>query len=130
MYIRFCTQDRHPWSRVPGGLFTVAYRLRADPAVEGWLRGAIADEIAWFEEHLPVPARFGVRSKRHWLSLGVCWFRAGAAAHVARAFALVRWLDAAGAPLGRLETDRPGQILYRDPFQVVARPEFGSLSAW
>ena len=130
MYVRFCMRDRHPWSRVPSGLFGLAYAVRQDPLVEEWIRAAVADEIAWFEEHLPVPVRFGVPSRKKWLRLGVCWFRSEARQHVAHAFALARWLDAANCALGRLETDRPGQILYRDPYQVVARPEFGSLAAW
>ena len=130
MYVRFIT----PWWRVRRGidcgLFGPAYDCAREPDVPLVLREALWDQLHWFDEHLPVPSRFCVRSRRRWVSDGICWFLDDAREMIARAFALGSLLAECGVPAAKVATRRPGQILYRDPYQIVAKPEAATPTAW
>lgn len=122
MYLRFTTPGVVTRARVAPGPFRVASDLwwerRDDP-----LGIALRHELDWFNEWLPVPSRFDVHSKsRRWRD-GVCWFRDHAREMVAHAYALIALIEDCGVPTERIWTRDPGQVLYRDPFQVVAKPE-------
>jgi hypothetical protein len=131
MFIRFIA----PWRLRRGidqGLFGPAYSALAAASVPEILRLAIRHELDWFEDALPVPRGrdFCVRSRKHWVSHGICWFRAEAGEMISRAHGLAALLDAAGLPVARLKTRRPGQILYRDPWQVIAKPDAATPTLW
>ena len=122
MYVRFTAPGAVTRARVAPGLFGPAYYLSwALP--DSPVRLAIDREIDWFCQWLPVPDRFGVKAKGRIWSDGVCWFRDHAREMVAHAFALAALIEDCGVPIDRIWTRDPGQILYRDPFQVVAKPE-------
>ena len=122
MYLRFTAPGAVTRARVAPGLFGPAYWLwhwaEETPAVL-----AIRRELDWFEDRLPVPRGFGVRARGRTWSDGVCWFRDHAREMVAHAFTLAALIEDGGIPIDRLWTRDPGQILYRDPYQVVAKPE-------
>lgn len=130
MYVRFIT----PWWRLPRGYdcgwFGPAYACARDEEVPAVLREALWAEIGWFEEHLPVPSRFGVKSRGRWLSDGICWFVDDAREMIARAFALAALIGEAGVPATKVATRRPGTILYRDPWQIVAKPGEATPVTW
>jgi hypothetical protein len=63
-----------------------------------------------------------VKSRGRWYSEGVCWFVDDAREMIARAFALAALLRECDLPVTKLATRHPGQILYRDRWQVVAKP--------
>lgn len=123
-YVRFIT----PWQRlrrdVDSGLFGPAYDLSWNEEVDEGLRTAIRLQLDYFEAELPVPRRhaFRVKSCRRWYSDGICWFVGQAERMVAEAFILASLIELAGVPVRKLATHRPGTILYRDPYQVVAKP--------
>jgi hypothetical protein len=130
MYVRFIT----PWWRLPRGidcgLFGPAYALARDAQVPAVLRDALWTEIDWFEENLPVPRRFRVKSRGRWLPDGICWFVADAREPIGRAFALAALIGECGVPALKVATRRPGTVLYRDPWQIVAKPEAATPVAW
>lgn len=130
MYVRFIT----PWWRLPrgadSGLFGPAYALARDAEVPAVLREALWTEILWFEANLPVPRRFRVKSRGRWLSDGICWFVAEARVPIARAFGLAALIGECGVPCRKVATRRPGTILYRDPWQIVAKPEAATPVTW
>jgi hypothetical protein len=130
MYVRFIT----PWWRLPrgidSGLFGPAYDLARDGEVPAVLREALWVEIGWFEANLPVPRRFGVKSRGRWRPDGICWFVAEAREPIARAFGLAALLADCGVPVRKVATRRPGQLLYRDAWQIVAKPEAATPVRW
>ncbi len=130
MYVRFIT----PWWRLPRGidcgLFGPAYALARDCEVPAVLREALWTEIDWFEESLPVPRRFWVKSRGRWLPDGICWFLADAREPIARAFALAALIGECGVPALKVAPRRPGTVLYRDPWQIVAKPEAATPVTW
>jgi hypothetical protein len=131
-YVRFIT----PWWRlrrdVDCGPFGPAYAATRSEAVPEVLRIAIREELDWFEDNLPVPRReaFRVRSRKIWRPDGICWFVAEAREMIARTFVLAALLDDAGMPVRKVATRRPGTILYRDPWQVVAKPTPATPTVW
>jgi hypothetical protein len=138
MYVRFIT----PWwplgiargrlmpPAVDSGLFGPAYACARDAEVPAVLREALWTEIEWFEANLPVPSRFGVKSRGRWLPDGICWFVDDAREMIARAFALAALIGDAGVPARKVATRRPGTILYRDAWQIVAKPEAATPARW
>jgi sulfur carrier protein ThiS len=132
MCVRFIT----PWWEVRRGvhygLFGPAYECAQDREVPWVLREALWTEIDWFEANLPVPARrsFLVKSRRRFRADGICWFTDGAREAIARAFTLAALLRECGVPVSKVATHRPGQILYRDDYQIVAKPDEATPTVW
>ena len=91
----------------------------ADPVL-----AAIRHELDWFNAELPVPRRFAVKAKGRWWSDGVCWFRDRARDPIRHMEVLVALIEECGVPVTRTWTRDPGQLLYRDDWQVVAKPDF------
>jgi hypothetical protein len=124
MYLRFTVPGTVTRARVAPGPFRLASRLYWDGDGErDPVLAALRRELDWFNEWLPVPRRFGVVAKgRNW-SDGTCWFRDDAREMVGHAYVLAALLAECGVPVDRSWTRDPGQILYRDRWQVVAKPE-------
>ncbi len=128
MYVRFIAPVKPGGytvtrSHVAPGLFGPACDLwwtreEMTPALLG-----IRRELDWFNANLPVPKRFGVKAKGRWWSDGVCWFRDSAGEMLGHAYALAALIEECGVRIDRLRSRDPGQILYRDDWQVVAMPE-------
>ncbi len=109
-------------SRVAPGLFRSGYDIGSGDD-ECPVSLAIRREIDWFNAHLPVPKRFAVKAKGVWHRDGVCWFRDDASEAVRHANVLAVLLGECGIRIDRIWTRNPGQILYSDRWQVVAKPE-------
>ena len=132
MYLRFIVPGRAIRTGVDCGLFHPAYDLMRDRRTPESLACAIRHLLEWFERELPVPARdiFLIKSRQRWLSEGICWFRDDAREPIAQAFGLAALLDECGVPVTRVVTRRPGQILYSDRWQIVAKPEWRTPTRW
>jgi hypothetical protein len=124
MYLRFTVPGEVTRARVAPGPFYIANAL--------WWRGnqdndpvllALRRELDWFNDQLPVPDRLGVVARGRWWDDGVCWFRDSAREMVGHAYTLAALLEECGVPVTRRWTRDPGQLLYRDRWQVVAKPE-------
>ncbi|MEM6731423.1 MAG: hypothetical protein AAF658_07690 [Myxococcota bacterium] len=123
MYLRFTTESQNRSSRAFEGIFGPAYHARSDPSVQYALRREIAERIDWFERNLRVPPV--VKTER--FRTGICWFSSGASEHVGMARELSNLLETAGVLMQCHRTVSPGDILYRDEIQVVARPWRGDI---
>lgn len=123
MYIRFVAPGAAWGANADRGFFGPAYARRDDEATPRYLRDALAAEIDWFKEYLPVPNRFGiVTRKSNRPFAGVCWYFDHAREAIAHSHA-VRWLlHECDVPVAQLATDYPGDIVYRDAQQIVAMP--------
>lgn len=126
MYMRFTVPGAVTRAGIAPGPFAIASDL-------AWQRYhepvglAIQHELDWFGQHLPVPRGkqvFAVRAKGRWFKDGVCWFRSEARDHVSHMHTLAALIEDCGVPVTRQVSRSPGQILYRDPYQVVAKPDW------
>jgi len=123
MYLRFTAPGVVTRARVAPGLFGAAYDLWWDRSEDTPSLLALRRELDWFNEQLPRPRRLGVVARGRWWPDGVCWFRDSAREAIAHGYALASLIEECGVPIERLWTRDPGQILYRDRWQVVAKPE-------
>ncbi|MFN3459192.1 MAG: hypothetical protein ACK4Z8_16575, partial [Novosphingobium sp.] len=123
MYVRFTTPGVVTRASVAPGPFNTAYDLWWDRDEDTPALLALRRELDWFDEWLPVPKRFTVVAKGRRWSDGVCWFRDDAREMLGHAYALAVLLEECGVPVRRQWTRDPGQLLYRDRWQVVAKPE-------
>ena len=123
MYVRFVLPWTNSDSRVSDGIFGAYFPVQDMDSIPRHLKDAIEVENNWFRENLPVPNRFDVRSRKRWLSLGICWFRDHAREHIAHGYEFARLVTEAGILVEKKVTRQPGTILYRDDFQIVAKPE-------
>ncbi|MCJ8156394.1 hypothetical protein [Sphingomonas sp. LaA6.9] len=132
MYVRFHAPWREVRRGVSHGLFGPAGWCARDPDAGGVLREAIGRELDWFNANLPVPRHrhFLVKSRRRWRSDGICWFMGDAGEMIAHAHLLARLLHECGVPVTKVVTHRPGTILYRDAYQIVAKPADATPTIW
>ena len=128
MYLRFTAPTEHGGTvtraRLAPGPFGVVGRLaRGAEHSNDPVRIALKRELDWFNDTLPVPKRFDVKARGRWWSDGVCWFRDDAREMLAHMEALVCLVTECGVPVERNWSRNPGQLLYRDRWQVVAMPD-------
>ena len=123
MYLRFVTSERDDATGAEAGLFGIAYEIRWEEAeAPEWIRIQVDQEIDWFNEHLDRPDRLWRRGGRHGRIHGVCWFRSEAAVAIGHARYLAWLLTEADYPVLELRSRRPGEIIWQDDQQIVARP--------
>lgn len=119
-HIRFQSPTRSPRGHHPG-VFGLANAL----AREGRLS---PDEYAvwrasndWYDARFPNPSAVDPSVYDPRLNPGAAaWFRPTATEALARVAPYLRILRAHGVPCVRLESSRPGRIVYEDAYQVVA----------
>lgn len=71
-----------------------------------------------------------MKSRKRWRNVGICWFLGEAREMVSHAFTWRCCCARAACRCRKQATHRPGQILYRDPWQIVAKPEAATLVMW
>lgn len=128
MYVRFTVPKEHGGTVTRANLAPGPFRVASDL----WWDGdqdrdpvliALRRELDWFNDQLPVPRRFGVKAKGRWWSDGVCWFHDRARDAIGHMEVMIALMEDCGVPVTRRWTRDPGQLLYRDRWQVVAKPE-------
>ena len=128
MYLRFTVPKAHGGTVTRANLAPGPFRIASDLYWNGDhdkdpVLIALRREIDWFNRWLPVPKRFGVVARGRYWRDGVCWFRDDAREMLAHMHALVSLIEECGVPVEHSWTRDPGQLLYKDRWQVVAKPE-------
>ena len=128
MYLRFIGPWPTGMRRIDYGLFQTYFRVRNEALLPGYLFEALRDEYEWFCDRLPTPADhyFIVNGE----SRGICWFRDDAVSMIRRARRMVNILRDGDIWITEARTQRPGLILYRDEYQIVARPDKVTPTRW
>ena len=122
MFIRFVVHARDSDSQERQGIFQATGDLRDTGKLSDAERAWADAAFAWFNEHLPRPQSFTGSKRHNARARAVSWFRSTAREHLRQAQSLVALLEQQGVAVERLETDRPGYVVYEDEFQVVALP--------
>jgi hypothetical protein len=120
--IRFVTQRRHPPYGYRTGIFQEAYRLWRLETLATAERAELRALLNWFNAHLERPQRLAASPRPHARNTAISWIRTSAALHVAQLRRLAALVYDASIPVDELRTDRPGYVVYRDAYQVVALP--------
>lgn len=121
MYIRFTILDTDPDSGHASGVLIAASNLRDEGALSPTEHESLKAAIAWFNDHLPVPALLRQPGNRRAIS----WFKPAAAEAIRRMWQLKSLLDPHGYHVEVLRTALPGMVIYEDEWQVVAQPANG-----
>jgi len=123
MYIRYVLPWRDPDSRVEAGFFRAAYDVaKAEGRVADWIRSELRRELDWFNAELPVPQRMWRTFRRRRPIFGICWFRPEADEAIGRARYAGWLMTEAGLPVREVRVGRPGEVIWLDDYQVVAKP--------
>ena len=122
MYLRFTIQKQDPESKRKTGLLAAAHTIRdeADLSVEE--HATIREALQWFNDHLEIPPVLRDAETERALS----WFKPEAKKPIAHMWALAEIVERFGYVVEFQKTKDPGEILYEDGWQVVARPRKGS----
>lgn len=112
-FVRFETHYSCEHSGQPLGVFRAASRvdLRIPQWTSEWLQGS----LDWFNANLPVPQVDDPRG------IAIFWFRPHSPV-IREMWKLVTILRAEDVPIRLRFTRIPGQIVYRDDYQIAAIP--------
>ena len=102
---------------VPGrrGLLLAAIDAARDIDRSHPLLPALQEHLQWFSDNLPRPPDAYTHAES--------WFIPSAAAHIARARSLAKLLGQLNLPIRERRCTNPGEVVYQDDFQIVAKPE-------
>ena len=118
MFVRFVVSVKSGRGHERRGLFRIVDRL--ERTLDPDRRERVEALLNWFNRRLVVPGdeAFNVDGS-------LCWFKPGAARHIARCrelLALYRAADWRGLEVWNRD---PGLVTYEDEAQIVARPRHG-----
>jgi len=132
MYVRFISPWRAGNARGYFGLFQPAVEIVYDEATPYHFYLPIRELLDWFNDNLPKPAEgsFAVRSRRIRRDVGICWFQSDAKEMIANAHILASILNECDVPIRKVTTHNPGQLLYQDDHQIVAKPIASTPVCW
>jgi hypothetical protein len=121
MFIRFVSAEVDDDSHLSAGLFCTVSRLIDEVTLPEHEYLALLEPLRWFGLHLKVP--FHYRLEPAWLAdRALCWFRATAHEHIARAWEVVAILEGRDIFIRTVRCHKTGYVLYEDEFQVLAYP--------
>ena len=121
MFIRFSTLEIDPDSGFRCGILVAAHTLRDEDALSISEHQELRDALFWFNENLPVPSQLEACEHRRAIS----WFKPEANQAIKRMWQLKALLEAHGYNIEVLRSTDPGNILYQDNWQVIAKPYKG-----
>lgn len=104
------------------GSSAVRIPWHATRPVPNWLRKELRGELDWFDEYLDVSDRLWRTFRGRGTIYGVCWFRPEADEAIRRALYATWLMEEAGTPTREIRAWQPGEIMWRDPLQIVAKP--------
>lgn len=124
MYVRFISPQRLYDRRGYCGIFQAAIDIVYDDETPYHFYLPIRELLDWFNENLPKPAdeKFAVRSRRARHHVGLCWFRDEAKEMIHNAHLMASILAECDVPILAISSDKVGQILYYDDYQIIAKP--------
>src|SRR5579871_2338394 len=124
MYLRFVVGDDAENASWLTGVFTEARLLRDEGKLYAYEVELLEETYAWFNDHLPCPP-FGANLRSGaWTRDAVAWFRDDAGECLRRIWDLVFLLREYGVPVRLVTAERPGKVVYRDDYQVVAETPY------
>jgi hypothetical protein len=122
VFIRFVVGEIDRTSQQRLGVFHAAYRLRRSGTLTHYDEERLSDALGWFDRHLDKPTRLTRSRRPNRRAQAICWFKVGAAEHVAHVREVQHILEAHGIRVDMLTSRRPGYVVYEDDAQVAAYP--------
>ena len=118
MYIRFTTLGRDEDSHSFKGVFQAAFQLRDSGTLAEYEETELLEALDWLKLHLKSPAVLKVLGNQRAIS----WFQPRAFKPMKYIWQIVHVLQENGIHIQVLKTTDPGEIIYEDGWQIVAKP--------
>lgn len=128
MYLRFIGPWKSRLRNIDYGIFQTAFIARDDQLMPSYLIDALMKEVDWFKTNLPSPDERHFDYAGH--NVGICWFRDDAKTMIRRTRRMVDIFRAGDIWITEARTENPGWILYRDDFQIIAKPRKSTPTKW
>jgi hypothetical protein len=124
MFIRFVAGHDAENANWLTGVITEARLLRDDDKLYTHEIDLLEAAFDWFNDNLPCPPFQAKLRSGEWTRDAVAWFRDDAKECIGRVWDLVHLLRENGVPVRLVATEKPGRIVYRDRYQVVAETPY------
>lgn len=122
MYLRFEIDKIDEDSGRNMGIFMAMEELQYDDMLYDYEK-ELADEIyKWFGRNLRVPTVQSSESNKYKKSGAISWFKSTAITHISKMRLYCSILEAHDVSVNQIITERPGNIVYEDKYQVAAIP--------
>ena len=121
MFVRFVAGTEAENAYRLDGVFVESRRLGDVGRLFAHEIGLLDETYAWFNEYLPCLPFAAMLCSGKWTHDAVAWFRDDAGEPLRRIWDLVQLLRENGVSVRLVATGRPGKIVYRDSYQVVAK---------
>lgn len=118
MYIRFQGKRPNPGTNSKLGIFQLAFELRDDPQTPEHAYQTLKENLEWLKMHLKSPTVLDEQSNFRAIS----WFKDSAEIPLKHIWEIRHTLEDHGYHIDLIKTDDPGNIIYADGWQVVAKP--------
>lgn len=119
MYIRFQGKRRNELSASKLGIFQLAFELRDEGDLTDYEESTLLANLAWLKMHLKSP-KILKEDEHH---RAIAWFHPRAQEPLKRIRAIKLVLEEHGYHIDQITTRDPGNIIYEDGFQVIAKPK-------
>lgn len=117
-YVRFQGLEKTEGIASRRGIFQLAYQLKRSPEILPYHDRELRQNLSWLETHLDAPDI--LNKSKHFSA--ICWFKDTAIEPLERVRAIKFVLEQYGIWVDQITTQKPGQIIYQDEWQVVAKP--------
>ncbi|WP_415891175.1 hypothetical protein ACMXYV_07590 [Neptuniibacter sp. SY11_33] len=122
MYIRFVVAEIDEDSGREMGIFTAGGILHEDGELYDYEIRHRKEILSWFSSNLNVPDVQASESNYYSKPGAISWFKSSATIHISKMREYVQILESHDVAVKQLVTERPGNVVYEDDFQVAAIP--------
>ena len=99
-------------------MFQAVIALRDAGHLEGYEEEWLESELSWLRMHLPSPDCLRDEGNER----AICWFRSDATRPIEKVRGIVALLESKGVAVEMITLANPGNVIYQDKWQVVAKP--------
>lgn len=122
MYIRFVVSQRDDESGQHMGVFMAMVKLQEEKVLYDYEIYLKEEIYQWFKKNLKAP-RVQSSSSNYYTKPGaISWFKSTAKEHIGKMRQYVQILESHEVHVSQIMTDRPGNIVYEDEYQIAAIP--------
>ncbi len=118
MYIRFQGKRQNKTSASKLGIFQLAYELRDQIDLPTYTHDELQKHLSWFDKHLRSPEILE-EDEHH---RAIAWFHPQAKEALDHIWAIKAILEEAGYHIDLVKSDDPGNEIYADGWQMIAKP--------
>jgi len=122
MYLRFEIDEKDDVSGREKGMFMAMDTLLVNGDLYTYEQELEKEIYAWFKKHLKVPKVQSSESGYYARPRSISWFKSSATEHIEKMRQYAQIIESHDIPVKQLSTDRPGNIVYEDEYQIAAIP--------